>query len=70
MIKVTGIIKHGKNVAFVKLIGEIIECPECGTVGVAMDKCFKPMKASGNDFFSIICNKCECEFMIRVKGTK
>lgn len=68
MIKITSIITHGTNVEFVKLLDEIIECPECSAIGIVMDGRFKYRKTSRDgDFFEITCNKCECKFTIQIQ---
>jgi len=65
MIKVLEIITHGKYSDIIKLVDEIIKCPECKQVGFH-EGTFN-IKARPDNNFSITCYNCDCEFLIEVE---
>lgn len=71
MIKVWEIVSHGKYYKAAKLIGKMLECPECDFVGYHTESdinAFDIIETHKNsNIFTVICKKCNCKFVIEVK---
>lgn len=63
MIKILGIITHGKYSKLIELTEEVIQCPECKYVGSHSDFGVEVRTRE----FLITCHNCGCEFLVEVK---